>query len=230
MQAFIRLFAVAPEWREQGIATQLLQELESRFREDAITTLNIANSVPDYIWPGVDVRYTPAICWLMKNGFQRSGEAFNMEVTLTGRDFGTAQEESELAGRGITFRRLTPEDRILFDRWMSETWSSSWQSEALASYNNSPITTFVALDNGKFAGFASYDITMFDGYFGPMGTEQHLRGLGIGRILFLLCMADMQAHGYDRCEVCWVGPAPFYAKVAGAWINRVFWQYSKSLV
>lgn len=229
-QAWVRLFSVVPEWREQGIATKLLQEFERRFREDHYTTLNIANSTPDYFWPGVDVRYTPAICWLLKNGFQRSGEAFNMEVALTGRDFDTSEEERKLAERGITVRRLMPEDREQFDAWMSETWSSGWRSEALASYKNTPVTTFVALDNGKFAGFASYDNAMFDGYFGPMGTAQHLRGLGIGGILFLRCMADMQARGYNRCEVCWVGPAPFYAKVAGAWINRVFWQYSKPLV
>ena len=60
---------------------------------------------------------------------------------------------------------------------------------------------------------------MFRGGFGPTGVEESLRGLGIGKVLFLRCLRNMKGRGYHRCEIGWVGPISFYAHTADARIS-----------
>jgi hypothetical protein len=42
-------------------------------------------------------------------------------------------------------------------------------------------------------------------------------------------MRDLKEQGHRSAEICWVGPIAFYARVAGAWINRTFWFLEKEL-
>jgi mycothiol synthase len=227
--AWVRLFAVDAADRRQGLATRLLTDLEGRLRADGCTRLYVANSVPNYFWPGLDIRYTPGLCFLQRFGFQRTGDAINMQVDLLAGDWDTTAEEARLALAGFVVRRLLPDDRNQFEAWLSEHWSPTWQYEAISSYENDPISTFVALAEDRICAFASYNTTTFEHVFGPTGTEPALRGKGLGRILFFRCMRDLQELGYQTAEICWVGPIAFYARVADAWISRTFWFLEKEL-
>src|SRR6185436_1351485 len=73
-EAWVRLFVIDPADRRQGLATRLLAELESRLRADGYTRLFVGNSVPNYFWPGLDIRYTAGLCFLQTSGFQRAGD------------------------------------------------------------------------------------------------------------------------------------------------------------
>jgi mycothiol synthase len=227
--AWVRLFAIDPAYRRQGLATRLLAELEGRLRVDGYTRLCIANSVPNYFWPGLDIRYTAGLCFLQRSGFHRADDAVNMQVDLRARDWDTTAEEARLAQAGFTVRRLLPGDRNEFDAWLGHHWSAIWHYEALSSYENDPVSTFVALAAGRICAFASYNTTTFEHVFGPMGTEPALRGHGLGRTLFFRCMRDLKELGYEMAEICWVGPIAFYARVADAWISRTFWLLEKEL-
>ncbi|MDQ3328639.1 MAG: GNAT family N-acetyltransferase [Chloroflexota bacterium] len=227
--AAIRLFAVETTARRNGVATSLRREIESRVRRAGHRRLTVAQQAPVYFWPGVDVRYTPALCFLEANGYERGAEAINMDVDLLLRDWDTADAEAQLATEGYEVRRLQAGDRESFDAWMREAWNATWAYEALESMKNDPVSTWVATRDGTFHAFASYDCTAFPGGFGPTGTDESLRGKGIGTVLFHRCMQDMRALGYSKCEVCWTGPVAFYAKAADAWISRVFWSMQKDL-
>ena len=225
----IRLFAVEPSVQRKGVATGLLREIESRVRRDGHRRLTVAQQAPVYFWPGVDVRYTPAICFLEANAYERTGEAINMDVDLSIRDWDATEVEARLATDGYEVRRLQAEDREGFVAWMREAWNPTWAYEALESLKNDPVSTWVATRGETYHAFASYDCTAFAGGFGPTGTDERLRGKGIGTVLFNRCMQDMRALGYSKCEVCWTGPVAFYAKAADAWISRVFWSMQKDL-
>ncbi len=227
--ASIRLLSVDPAYRRRGAASRLLRELEARLRADGFRTLRVGATAPIYFWPGLDVRYTPAFCFLQEHGFERSGEAVNMQVDLAAHDWNTSAEEERLAKQGFTVRRLEPEDEAEFSDWLAEHWGPVWRYEALATLHNHPVSTFVATRADRICAFASYNATAFENGFGPTGTEQELRGKGLGRILFHRCMRDLKELGYPTAEVCWVGPIAFYARVADAWINRVFWYLQKDL-
>ena len=227
--AWVRLFAIDPAYRRQGLATRLLADLEGRLRGDGYKRLSVGNSVPNYFWPGLDIRYTAGLCFLQRAGFQRAGDAVNMQVDLLARDWDTTDAEAGLAQSGFTVRRLLPEDQNRFGAWLGEHWSPIWHYEALSSYKNNPVSTFVALVEGRICAFASYNATTFAHVFGPTGTEPALQGRGLGRVLFLRCMRDLKDLGYQAAEICWVGPIAFYARVADAWISRTFWFLEKEL-
>lgn len=227
--AVVSLFAVRPEYRRQGVALALLSETEARVCSDGLRSLRVGKAAPIYFWPGVDVRYTPALCLLEKHGYQRNGDAVNMQVDFHAASWDTQDAEARLASEGYEFRRLRPEDRSLLSDWLQQTWGETWAHEALCSYANDPISTWIAVQGERIRSFASYNVTGFANGFGPTGTEEACRGKGLGRILFNRCMLDLRALGYQTCEVCWVGPISFYARVADAWIHRVFWSLEKSL-
>ena len=228
--AGLKLFAVDREHRRSGLGSMMLAEIEELFRSGGAERVRILNCSPYYFTPGLDPRYTEAFCFLQSRGYTAERYVHNMKVDLTANDFDTSQAEAQLAKKGFKMRRLEHEEEQTFYEWMLGTWSQNWTAEACNSLKNTPVTTFVALDSrDNIRGFATYDVTMFRGGFGPTGVEESLRGLGIGKVLFLRCLQDMKARGYPRCEIAWVGPISFYAHTAGARICATFMQGSKAL-
>ena len=226
----LKLFAVDRAHRRSGIGSMMLEEIEALFRSSGAERVRILNCSPCYFTPGLDPRYTEAFCFLQSRGYNAERYVHNMEVDVSENDFDTTQAEFKLAKQGFKIRRLLHEEEQTFYEWMLGTWSQNWTTEACNSLKNAPVTTFIALDgDNNICGFATYDVTMFRGGFGPTGVEESLRGLGIGKVLFLRCLQDMRIRGYPRCEIAWVGPISFYAHTAGARICATFMQGSKVL-
>lgn len=225
----VNLFAVHPDVRRRGLATVLLAETEARVREAGFPALRVGRAAPIYFWPGVDLRYTPALCLLQRHGYARTDDAVNMQVDLHASSWDTREAEATLAADGYVVRRLRPGDREHFTRRLREVWGPTWEYEAACSLRNDPVSTWLATESGQIRAFASYNVTAFSNGFGPTGTDEALRGRGLGRVLFHRCMADLRELGHGECEVCWVGPVSFYARIANAWIHRVFWSLEKQL-
>jgi GNAT superfamily N-acetyltransferase len=228
-EGVLQLFAVEPAYWRRGLATQLLGALEVRMRDDGIGWLRVGNFAPNYFWPGIDVRYTPGLCFLLSRGFNRKGDALNMEVDLLARDWDTSADEARLAAAGFEIRRLLPSDRARFDEWLGAVWGPIWQWEGISTYANDPVSTFVALKDGQICAFASYNTSSFPHLFGPTGTAEQQRWQGLGRVLLYRCLREMRDLGFERAEIGWVGPIQFYARTAGAVINRVFFWLEKEL-
>jgi mycothiol synthase len=225
----VRLIAVDNAFQRRGIATALLATLEDRMRANQIVRLRAGGIAPSYFWPGVDMRYTPAFCFFQRHGFTRQGEGINMAVDLAGADLITVPEEQRLAAEGFAFRRLDPDDREEFGAWLRTWWGENWYAEGLASYENQPISTFIAIHQGRICAFASYNVAALDGGFGPTGTEPSLQGRGVGRVLLLRCLDDLRKLGFSQAEICWTGPITFYARAAGAVMSRYFMVMEKEL-
>jgi len=80
----------------------------------------------------------------------------------------------------------------------------------------------VALKDGEYCAFAAHDGNNRGlGWFGPTGTWPAHRGQGLGEALLVACLVDVAAE-HERCEVAWIGPRPFYEKVAGIVEDRHF--------
>jgi GNAT superfamily N-acetyltransferase len=86
----------------------------------------------------------------------------------------------------------------------------------------------VALKDGQYCAFAAHDGNNSGlGWFGPTGTWPAHRGQGLGEALLVACLVDVAAE-HARCEVAWIGPRPFYEKVAGIVEDRHFVVLTKS--
>ncbi len=219
----VDLLAVHPEERRRGIGRALTARIEGALAGLGAGDVVIAGNAPYYAWPGIDVRYTAALCAATAFGFEQDQPAWNMTADLTGEP--AAAEAIE----GVTLRRAVPDDAPSLAEFALRTFGSGWAGEITHSVGREQAGCHLALDEkDEILGFAAYGSSR-PSWFGPMGTVPAARGRGVGRALLLRCLADQRAAGYDRVQIGWVGPVPFYSAAVGARVERVFQLYRKQL-
>jgi GNAT superfamily N-acetyltransferase len=210
---FVKFLAVHPRLRRTGVASELLDALESFCAEHGASAISTGNSAPYFVVPGVDVQCTEAVCLFGKRGYERYGEAVNQSVPL-----------GSLPDPALEVRTATDEDHERIRAWLA-TQHPNWLNETARAHAQG--TLIVHED----AGFAAYDVNRH-AWFGPMATRgrpHQSPSKGVGTATLLGCLHAMRARGYTRADIAWVGPIAFYARTVGARINRVFWWYRKSL-
>ncbi|MFG2048640.1 GNAT family N-acetyltransferase [Micromonospora sp. NPDC048935] len=228
----VDLVAVLPEHRRRGVGRALLRRAERVLAERGVTEVLLAGNPPYYAWPGIDVRYTPAVCAALALGYQQDRTAWNMTTDLSYdgspalRPTDTA--ERRLADQGVTVRRAEPADLPALTAFARSTFGGTWDGELAGSVGRDGAGCHLAERDGEVLGFAAYGSSR-PSWFGPMGTAPAAEGLGIGGVLLRRCLADQRAAGLTRAEIGWVGPVPFYSGSAGARIERVFFLYRRTL-
>jgi len=116
---------------------------------------------------------------------------------------------------GIGIRRAMASEKHLVVQWVRRTFGAGWASECDVAFANKPVSCFIATRSGEIVGFCCYESTCRN-FFGPMGVSESHRGRGIGKALTLSSFQAMAQLGYAYAIIGGVGPADFYAKVAGA--------------
>ena len=105
---------------------------------------------------------------------------------------------------------------------MAGEFGGAWPFELARALAAVPAGVHVALKDGAYCAFAAHDGNNRGlGWFGPTGTWPAHRGQGLGEVLLVACLVDV-ADAHPRCEVAWIGPRPFYEKVAGIVAERRF--------
>ncbi|SCE86209.1 GNAT family N-acetyltransferase [Micromonospora chokoriensis] len=228
----VDLAAVLPQQRRQGVGRSLLRRAEQVLAEHGMTEVLLAGNPPYYAWPGIDVRYTPAVCAALALGYQQDRTAWNMTADLSYDGSpalrSTEAAERRLADQGVTVRRAEPRDLPALTAFARSTFGGTWDGELTGSVGRAGAGCHLAERDGEVLGFAAYGSSR-PSWFGPMGTAPAAEGSGIGGVLLRRCLRDQQAAGLDRAQIGWVGPVPFYSGSAGAWIERVFFLYRRTL-
>jgi mycothiol synthase len=229
----VDLIAVSPQERRRGIARALMSRIEGALAGLGAGEVLLAGNAPYYGWPGIDVRYTPAICAAMAFGFEQDQPAWNMTADLTTEGSlalrPTAPAEKRLTDAGVTVRRAVVDDLPALRDFALANFGSGWAGEISHSVGRERAGCHVAIgSDGAIMGFAAYGSSR-PSMFGPMGTAPSAQGLGIGGVLLRRCLADQRAAGIGSAQIGWVGPVPFYSGAAGARVERVFFLYRKQL-
>lgn len=227
----VDLVAVAPAHRRQGIGAALLADAEARLAALGASEVLLAGNPPHYAWPGIDVRYTPAVCAALRLGYRQDRTAWNMTATLTEGSAAlrpTEATEQRLAERGVTVRRAVPTDLPALEAFARATFGGVWDGELAGSVGRPDAGTHLAERDGEILGFAAYGSAR-PSWFGPMGTAPAAEGSGIGGVLLRRCLRDQAAAGLTEAQIGWVGPVPFYSNAVGARIERVFFLYRKAI-
>ncbi|SIN23894.1 GNAT family N-acetyltransferase [Micromonospora cremea] len=228
----VDLVAVLPDQRRRGIGRALLERAERVLAEHGVTEVLLAGNPPYYAWPGIDVRYTPAVCTALALGYEQDRTAWNMTADLSYDGSpalrSTEAAEQRLAGQGITVRRAEPTDLPALAAFARSTFGGAWDGELAGSVGRDGAGCHLAERAGELLGFAAYGSSR-PSWFGPMGTAPAAEGSGIGGVLLRRCLRDQQEAGLDRAQIGWVGPVPFYSGSAGARIERVFFLYRRTL-
>ncbi|GAA0814945.1 GNAT family N-acetyltransferase [Spirilliplanes yamanashiensis] len=229
----VDLLAVDPDHRRRGIGRALVGRVEGALSGLGAGEILFAGNAPYYAWPGIDVRYTPAVCAATAMGYENDQTAWNMTADLT-YDASpalrpTAEAEMRLADGGISVRAAVAADAPALAAFTLAHFGEGWTGEVTHSLGRDRAGCHLAADaQGAILGFAAYGSSR-PSWFGPMGTSPAARGSGIGGVLLRRCLADQRANGVTRAQIGWVGPVPFYSQAAGARIERVFFLYRKQL-
>jgi len=117
--------------------------------------------------------------------------------------------------KGILVRRAMAYEKERVHDWVREEFTGGWAAECETAWSNSPISCYIAVQDGHIIGFACYDATWRNA-FGPTGVAERARGRGVGQALLLACLAAVKADGYAYAIIAGVGPVDFYRKCAGA--------------
>ncbi|MCU4156169.1 GNAT family N-acetyltransferase [Carboxylicivirga sp. A043] len=226
--AYIKLMAVDGAYRRQGIASALFDKLETIFREREADVVRIYDVPLNYFMPGIDPRYTPALCWAMRKGFERFGDTSNLLVDLN-QDWDMSVKEAALQADNIEVRRANHEDKQAILDFIKHEWLL-WSNEVEMAFKDDQPSIHIALLNGEVKAFSAHNANnKGTGWFGPMGTHPDLRGKGMGAILLKRCLQDMKDMGLSHSIIPWVGPIDFYSWHSNAVVDRVFWRYEKKL-
>ena len=227
--AGIKIFAVDQEFRNQGIASEMLRRVEGEAKARKATSLIIAYTRPNYMTPGLDPHYTLATSFVYLRGFEKCGESYNMDVELSKSDWSTVELEEKLAKDGVVCRRLRVEETERLVDWITEQgYRAGWQYQTTKAAGKKPAAVFIAEKADEILGFAAYD-GLRPGYLGPMATAKNLRGGGIGSVTYLKCLQSMKEVGYKVCHINAVSPLAFYSKASNAKVSRIFWHWKKML-
>ncbi len=230
---YLRVLAVEPAARRRGTGSALLEVCEQAARAAGEVRLRALDQPGNYLAPGIDARNLDAIAWLEKRGWLREAEPrANVQIAVRDNPRVTAARADELAARararGYELRRARPGEQALLDAVAAE-FGGAWPFELARALELATPGVHVALHAGTYCAFAAHDGNNRGlGWFGPTGTWPAHRGQGLGEALLLACLVDVAA-AHDRCEVAWIGPRPFYEKVAGIVEDRAFVAIVKSL-
>jgi mycothiol synthase len=222
----IRVLAVAPEARRRGIGSALLDGCMAAARAGGQTTLRTLDQPGNYLAPGIDERNVETIGWLERRGWRRHPTLrSNVLIDVRGNPRVSAARAGELAdaaaARGSAVRRARAEERSVLDAVAAE-FGGAWPFELERALDFDPPGVHVATKDGAYCAFAAHDGNNRGlGWFGPTGTWPAHRGQGLGEALLVACLVDVADH-HARCEVAWIGPRPFYDKVAGVAADRRF--------
>jgi GNAT superfamily N-acetyltransferase len=229
----IRVLAVDPDARGRGAGSALLAACEATARAAGEATLRTLDQPGNYLAPGIDQRNVEAIGWLERRGWRPLGEPrTNVLIDVRGNPRVSAERAAEIAATagaaGYEIRRARCDEPALVDAVATE-FGGAWPFELGRALTCDPPGVHVALQGGAYCAFAAHDGNNRGlGWFGPTGTWPAHRGRGLGEALLLACLVDVAAT-HARCEVAWIGPRPFYERVAGIAAERRFTVLSREL-
>jgi hypothetical protein len=122
---------------------------------------------------------------------------------------------ARLREQGITIRRALAPEKHRVVAWVQDNFSDGWASETDVAFARQPVSCFIAVKEGRIAGFACHDATCRN-FFGPTGVAPEARKGGVGTGLLFACLEAMREQGFGYAIIGGVGPAAYYAKVARA--------------
>jgi mycothiol synthase len=213
--------AVDEAVRHRGVATTLLNAIEDRLARAGAEHFAIGGNSWFYAWPGIDLGYTAALCFVERHGYGRVSDVQNMDVSLDRWVPGRADEVLDRHGRKAVVRRAQPEDWPELESFVRAGFTEVWSHEARLALHRDTPTIFIASRDERLTGFACHGVYRPD-WFGPLGVDPESRGEGLGEALLLLCLDDLAAAGVSVAQIGWIGPMRFYSRTVGARCGRVF--------
>jgi mycothiol synthase len=110
VEGFVDLLVVGRSSQRQGIGRELANAMEEQLASRGCQLIHLSGHSPYYAWPGIDVRYTAAVCFAEDLGYRRQECEVNMDVDLLRAPLDTGDAEERLRSHGIEIRQAQASD------------------------------------------------------------------------------------------------------------------------
>ncbi len=183
---FLRLLAVRPDRRREGIGTLLLRAVERAAVARGETTLTAGAEPGNYFVPGVPEADAGSLEFFRSLGWKECGTNLNLVTSLPITGVVAAPHPS------VRIRRPLAAERTRMLAVVEAEFGSAWALETGRAFEPSVPSIFVAEQDGAIVGFSAHDANNRGlGWFGPEGVLPPWRGQGIGRQLLLASLQDL---------------------------------------
>jgi mycothiol synthase len=216
----LRVLAVLPSKRKQGIGQALLGAAEAVARAAGEQTLRTFDQPGNYLAPGIHAKNANILTWLEKRGYVRVADNTNLIVDVVGNERVTGaalEERRRKVGGEYRIFPAGPDDLPSLYPVIASTFSDGWAFEIEKAVKRPPGAAHVARAlNGEWAAFAGHDGNNAGlGWFGPTGTFPAHRNRGLGAVLLLACLLGIARAGHEHATIAWIGPREFYERTTG---------------
>lgn len=188
--------AVRPDYRGQGLSTELLARSERRARDLSRRGLRV----------GMLAENTRARALLEALGFREVRRFYRMQIDLDGDVPDPDPVE------GIAIRTFRMEDARAFHGALNEAFADEWgfhaagfeewKARRLEAPETDTSLWFIAWSDSAVAGVIRCDATKFGGGFvGALGVRKPWRGRGIGMALLRRAFAEYQRRGVPHVSL-----------------------------
>lgn len=141
-----------------------------------------------------------------------------MTISVVSRDM--LLNLTDYVSPGISYRNIrkaTKNHEEQLKRFIDEEFYGRWNESIKKGLSEDEPPIYVALDStGNIVGFAAFNVTKGDGYFGPMGVSIRKRNEGIGESLLHQTLDEMKLMGYKEIIIGGAGPIEFYERACAA--------------
>ena len=149
--------------------------------------------------------------------------ANGIQAIQAGIDWAMSEDLGVVLVGGYDAWRAQPEDSPRVLAFVSQRFSIGWAFQVEQAMAHDPPDVHVAWRRDELVAFAAHDGNNRGlGWFGPAGTDEDHRGVGLGQALLLGCLLDIAAGGHKTADIAWIGPRRFYERSCGAVQGRRF--------
>jgi predicted N-acetyltransferase YhbS len=159
-----------------------------------------------HFWPGVPTDFPALNNFLTIEGFDLSGEYFDIE-----RDISNYQPPRPMPTENVEFRVLTPDDKRSLEKFFDREFPGRWRYDILWKIERED-------GYGGLVGLFHKDAVWRNdlgeswGALGPIGVSQQVRGEGWGGALLSAGLLELKARGTKQCIIDWTTLGEFYGK------------------
>lgn len=208
-RGWINFIFVDKNYRRKGIGTHLYEQVKDELLLQGATSITLCAYSPNYLNPGIDVRYKEGLQFFEAMGYSISeNNSVSMQRSLW--DFELTSDfydkVDSLSKDSIVIRNYKVQDFNRVIDFLNKEFEHGWvRNFIIASQSERAERTIVIClnENQEVLGFCMRQIDGNPNRFGPIGVGSKIRSKGLGGVLIDTMFYEMKKEGLLYTNFLW---------------------------